>query len=101
MTAVLLVWICSAFLLIIMHLASALAIDRRIALGTWDKTALILLSSLGPLGLCLEVLLLRQVFADIRQQPQTRPKRRTRQHRWLFRAVLHMLPVRRVDGLKT
>lgn len=101
MSFVLLVWICSVFLLIVIHLAAALAIDRRIALGTWDKTALILLSLLGPLGLCIEVLLLRQVFIDIRQQLPRRRKRRPRFRKRLSRTVQHMFAIRRVAGLKT
>jgi hypothetical protein len=68
-------WGISAALILISHILPALVIDKRLALGTWDKMALTFFMLMGPLGLILEFILLGQVFRDIYQQARNRAPR--------------------------
>jgi hypothetical protein len=65
-------WVAAALLTLLIHAGVSLAIDRRFTPGTWEKLALALLMMLGPLGVCLEIVLVVTVWQDIRRQPRRR-----------------------------
>ena len=75
---ILTLWSLCAALIPAIHLAAALLVDGRIALGTWTRLFLGLFMLLGPLGLLLEFWLLAAVLADLyatlRRTPQSRQR---------------------------
>jgi hypothetical protein len=68
-------WTACAVLTLGVHVGVSLTIDRRFDPGSWEKLALALLVLLGPLGSCLEVLLVLRVWRDIRPQLHDRRNR--------------------------
>ena len=64
------IWCGSALLTVALHVGISLLIDGRVDLGTWGKLALSGMGLLGPLGLCLEVVLLAFVFRDMCRENQ-------------------------------
>lgn len=61
-------WLTCALLTGTIHIGISLAIDRRFTPGLWEKWALALFMACGPLGVCLEVLLVLKVWQDIQLQ---------------------------------